>query len=105
MLEAGTVVLAQVQFADSFEVKKRPAVVLFQEFGNVVVAGVTSNLNMKGIPLAKKEGAIKDSIIKPNYIFTITEKAITKNLFSLSKEKKKEVHDEITKKLEKLNMA
>ena len=102
MLESGTVVLAQVQFVDSFEVKKRPAVILFHEFGNVVVAGITSNLSMKGIPLAKKDGAVKDSVIKANYIFTITEKAIAKNLFSLSKEKKKEVYEEITKKLEKL---
>ncbi|MEK6941639.1 MAG: type II toxin-antitoxin system PemK/MazF family toxin [archaeon] len=102
MLESGTVVLAQVQFADSFEVKKRPAVVLFQEFGNMVVAGITSNLEMKGIPLGKKDGAVKDSIIKTNYIFTITEKAITKTLFLLSKEKKKEVYEELLKKLEKL---
>ena len=102
MLEAGTVVLAHVQFADSFEVKKRPAVVLFEELGNVVVAGITSNLEMKGTPLTKKEGAIKESVIKTNYLFTITEKAIEKKLFSLSKEKKKQVYNELAKKLEKL---
>jgi len=38
-----------VQFTDSFEIKKRPAVVLFEELTNVVVAGITSNKNMKGI--------------------------------------------------------
>lgn len=102
MLEPGEVVLAQVQFTDSFEVKKRPAVVLFEEFGNVVVAGITSNLKMKGISLSKKEGAIKDSVIKLNYIFTLTEKAISKKLFLLSKEKKKLLQTEISKKLEGL---
>ena len=102
MHEAGDVVLAQVQFTDSFEVKKRPSVVLFQEFGNIVVAGITSNTAMKGIPLEKKDGAIKDSIIKTNYIFTITEKAVTKKLFRLTKEKKKQLYMELGKKLEKL---
>ena len=102
MPEAGTVVLAQVQFADSFEAKKRPAVVLFEEFGNIVVAGITSNLEMKGIPLTRKEGAIKDSVIKTNYIFTISEKTIRKKLFSLSKQKKNQLYQELNKKLEKL---
>src|SRR3989344_6322909 len=93
MLEAGTVVLAKVQFTDTFEIKKRPAVVLFEELDNIIVAGITSNVEMKGIPLTKKEGAIKDSIIKTNYIFTITEKAIKKKLFKLSKEKKKTLYE------------
>lgn len=105
MLEAGQVVLAQVQFADSFETKKRPAVVLFEELTNIVVAGITSNINMKGIPLTKKEGAIKDSVIKTNYIFTITEKAITKKLFKLSAEKKAEIYENLNNKLKKLVKA
>jgi hypothetical protein len=49
------VTLAKVQFTDTFEVKTRPAVVLFEEFDNVIVAGITSNLKMEGIPLTKKE--------------------------------------------------
>ncbi|MDO8633891.1 MAG: type II toxin-antitoxin system PemK/MazF family toxin [archaeon] len=104
MLEPGQVVLAQVQFADSFQAKKRPAVVLFEEFTNVVVAGITSNTKMKGISLPKKEGAIKDSVIKTNYIFTITEKAIAKKLFKLSNEKKNELYENLDKKLGKLKM-
>ena len=64
MPKAGDVVLTKVQFTDTFEFKKRPALVLFEEFDNVVVAGITSNLEMEGIPLTKKEGAIKDSVIK-----------------------------------------
>ena len=99
MPKFGDVVLAEVQFVDTFEIKKRPALVLFEEYGNVVVAGITSNLEMKGIPLLKKEGAIKDSVIKLNYIFTISEKMIKKMLFSISAEKKKVIVEEIVKKL------
>lgn len=99
MLKLGDVVLATIQFTDTFETKKRPAVVLFEEYGNVVVAGVTSNTVMNGIPLTRKEGAIKDSIIKINYIFTISEKMIEKHLFSLTHEKKKMLVAEIIKRL------
>ena len=60
----------------------------------------TSNQEMHGIPLLKKEGAIKDSVIKLNYIFTISEKMIKKSLFSLSAEKRKIVVSELIKKLQ-----
>jgi len=99
MLKFGDVILAQIQFVDTFEVKKRPAVVLFEEYGNVVVAGITSNMEMKGIPISKVEGAVKDSIIKLNYIFTISEKMIKKTLFSLTSEKKKRIVSEFIKRL------
>ncbi len=99
MLKFGDVILAEIQFTDTFETKKRPAVVLFEEFGNVVVAGITSNIEMEGIPLSKKEGAVKDSVIKLNYIFTISEKMILKKLFSLSTEKKKVIVSEFVKRL------
>jgi mRNA interferase MazF len=98
MLKAGDVIVASVQFADSDEVKTRPAVVLFEEFGNVVIAGITSNLKMKGIPLSRSEGAIKDSVIKLNYIFTISEEMVSKVIFHLSKEKRQLVYDELIKK-------
>jgi len=102
MFKPGTVVLTTIQFTDTFEVKQRPAVVLFEEFNNIVVAGITSNPKMKGIPLTKKEGAIKDSVIKTNYIFTISEKMISKPLFELTKEKRKMIFDDIVKHLNKL---
>ena len=57
---------------------------------------------MEGVHLSKKEGAIKDSVIKLNYIFTISKKMIEKNLFSLTKEKKKIVYDNLSEKLKKL---
>ena len=104
MRKAGDVVLAKVQFTDTFEVKTRPALVLFEEYDNVVVAGITSNLQMNGIHLTKKEGAIKESIIKLNYIFTLSEAMVEKTLFSLSQEKKKQVFLELVKKLEGLEL-
>ena len=99
MPKFGEVVLAEVQFVDTFELKKRPALVLFEEYGNIVVAGVTSNTEMKGISLTRKEGALKDSVIKLNYIFTISEKMIEKTLFSVSSEKKKVIVSEFISKL------
>lgn len=102
MPKAGDVVLTEIQFTDTFEIKKRPALVLFEEFDNIVLAGITSNLEMKGIPLTKKEGAIKDSVVKLNYIFTVSKVMIEKVLFHLSKEKKKKVFDEFVSKLKNL---
>ena len=99
MHNLGEVVLTQLQFTDTLEIKSRPAVVLFEENGNVVVAGITGNLEMKGILLTKNDGAIKESVIKLNYIFTISDKMIIKNLFSLSIEKKKLLVSELIKKL------
>lgn len=104
MLKSGDVILAKVQFTDTFEVKTRPAVVLFEEFNNVVVAGITSNLTMKGISLTKKEGAVKESIIKLNYIFTISKAMVSKVLFHLNSKKKHEIFKELTKRSNALNI-
>jgi len=95
----GSVILAEIQYPDTFEVKTRPALILFEEGGNIVVAGITSNLQMHGIPLTKKEGALKDSIIKLNYIFTISEKMVKKFLFNISKEKKDLVKQKLIDKI------
>ena len=100
MHRLGEVVLAQVQFTDTFEIKERPAVVLFEEFGNIVIAGITSNTKMKGIALTKEEGAVKDSVIKLNYIFTISEAMVKKILFLLPPEKKKLIVSELMGKLQ-----
>ena len=102
MLKAGDVIVATVQFTDTAEVKIRPAVVLYEELGNVVIAGITSNLKMKGIPLTKNEGAIKDSVIKLNYIFTISNEMVAKVIFHLSKEKKHLILEELNKRLDGL---
>jgi len=102
VLNSGDVVLTRVQYTDTGEVKTRPALVLFEELGNVVVAGITSNKEMEGVPLTKKEGAVKDSVIKLNYIFTISHQLILRNLFSLGSKKKKEVFDELVLKLNSL---
>jgi len=103
MPRSGDVIITQIQFTDIYEIKKRPALVLFEELDNVVVAGITSNLEMKGISLSKAEGAVKDSVIKLNYIFTISKIMISKTLFHLKKEKKKMVFNELIKRLDDLN--
>ena len=103
MPKAGDVIITLIQFTDTYEVKTRPALILFEEYDNVVVAGITSNLEMKGVILTKKEGAIKDSVIKLNFIFTISKAMISKSLFHLNKEKKRAVFDELTKRLNELN--
>jgi mRNA interferase MazF len=102
MYNPGDVILTKIQFTDTFEIKIRPALILFQEFDNYIVAGITSNKSMKGISLTKKEGAIKDSIIKLNYIFTISSKMIEKKLFSLNKEKRIVVYNKLNEKLKDL---
>ncbi len=102
MLRAGDIVLTKVQFTDTFEIKRRPALVLFQQYGNIVIAGITSNLKMKGIPLSKKEGMVRDSVIKLNYIFTVSEDMIDKVLFHLGDKKKRRVFDELVKLLSSL---
>lgn len=102
MFKPGDVIIAKVQFTDTFEIKSRPALVLFEEFDNVVIAGITSNTRMEGVPLSKKEGAVKDSVIKLNYLFTISKAMVSKTLFHLSKEKKNLVFDELVKRLSEL---
>ncbi len=103
MYKPGDIVLAKIQFTDTFEVKTRPALVLFEEFDNIVVAGITSNFGMQGIPLTTKEGAIKESVIKLNYIFTVSKVLIEKKLFHLSSEKKKIIYNELIQKLKPLS--
>ena len=99
MYEFGDVILTEITFIDQDIVKKRPALVLFEEHDNVIVAGVTSNLKMKGIKLSVEEGAVKESIIKTNYIFTIGKKIITRKLFKLKNEKKKIICEELRNKI------
>ena len=102
MPKAGDVIITRVQFADTGGSKVRPALVLFEELGNVVIAGITTNMQMKGIHISTNEGAAQESIIKLNYIFTITNEAILKTLFHLGVKKKRLVFEELTKKLERL---
>ena len=99
VFKSGDVIIVKVQFTDTAEIKIRPAIVLFTELGNIVIAGITSNLKMKGIPLSIKEGAIKDSVIKLNYIFTVSDKMVSKTLFHLNKSKKCLIFAELEKRL------
>ncbi|MCJ7732530.1 type II toxin-antitoxin system PemK/MazF family toxin [Candidatus Bathyarchaeota archaeon] len=103
MPRAGDVIIAGVQYTDSGEVKVRPALVLFEEYGNVVIAGITSNPRMKGIPLTRGEGAVKDSVIKLNYIFTISNELVLKVVLHLNEDKKRLVYNELCSRLNGLN--
>jgi mRNA interferase MazF len=103
-LKAGDVVLTRIQFVDTLQVKLRPAVVLFEDKDNVVVAGITSNLRMDGVPLTKEDGAIKDSIIKLNYIFTVSSAMISKVLFRLGPEKRSEVAEALIQRISQLKV-
>ncbi len=102
MPKPGDVIITRMQFVDNEESKIRPALVLFEELGNIIIAGITTNMQMKGISISTKEGAAQDSIIKVDYIFTITNEAILKTVFHLSPEKKRLVFDEISKRLSSL---
>lgn len=99
MYKFGDIILAQVQYTDTFEVKTRPCLVLFEDYGNVVVAGITSNTKMKGVLITKKEGLPKDSVVKLNYIFTISEKMAIKRLAQISNEKKEIINNKFVDKL------
>jgi len=102
MPKPGEIILTKIQFTDTFEVKIRPALVLFKELDNIIVAGITSNTKMKGIPLTKKEGAVKDSVIKLNYIFTVSQAMVSKVLFSLNSKKRKIVFEKVVERLRQL---
>ncbi|MCL4453292.1 type II toxin-antitoxin system PemK/MazF family toxin [Ferroplasma sp.] len=102
MPEPGDVVITRVKFTDSDDSKIRPALILFEEWGNVIIAGITTNTRMNGIPISRSDGAAQDSVIKLNYIFTITNEAIIKTVFHLSGEKRNLVFDELSKKFSAL---
>ena len=97
-LAFGDIILVEVPFTDKLEMKLRPALVLFEEKNNVIIAGITSNLKMGGILLPKSEGLIVDSVLKLNYIFTVSKNRIKKKLIHLSEEKKDEVCENLLEK-------
>ncbi|EQB71822.1 MAG: hypothetical protein AMDU1_APLC00017G0009 [Thermoplasmatales archaeon A-plasma] len=41
--------------------------ILFEELGNIVIAGITTNTRMSGISILKSEGAAQDSVIKLHF--------------------------------------
>jgi mRNA interferase MazF len=95
----GDILIAYMQFTDSSEIKARPVLVLFEEFDNIVCAGITSNPHMQGIPLKKDENMIENSIIKLNYIMTISKDSVKKYIFTITEEKKRLVKKEFMNKL------
>ena len=57
---------------------------------------------MEGILLSKEKGAVKVSIIRLNYIFTISKAMILKTLFHLSSAKKQMIYQELLNQLNQL---
>lgn len=102
MYNSGDVILANISFVDSLKSKKRPAVILFQDYNNIIVAAITSNLSMDGVSLSIEDGMLKESVVKINYIFTITQEQIDKKLLELSLNKKKEIYKNLELKLKGL---
>ena len=54
---------------------------------------------MEGILLSKEDGAVKEIIIKLNYIFTISKSMILKTLFHLTTEKKQMIYQKLLNRL------
>jgi hypothetical protein len=54
---------------------------------------------MKGIPLSPREGVVKESIIKTNYIFTIDPSTVVRKLFSLAEGKQQILCSEMQDKI------
>jgi len=97
--EFGDVVLVDAQFIDRKESKVRPALVLYSEQGNTAVSAITSNPTRRGIPLTKKEGAVLDSIIKINYLFTIPDSFVIRQLFTVGYQKREMIKSAFLKRL------
>ena len=64
---------------------------LFEEYSNVVVAGITRNLQIDGVILKKRKGLPVDSVVKLNYIFTIDKSTVVKKLCEITNEEKAQV--------------
>jgi mRNA interferase MazF len=99
MFNAGDVVVATVKLGDGGRESTRAAVVLFEEYDSVVVAGMTSSTFARGIPVTRREGAPRDGVIRLNYIFTVPRDSLSRPLFRLGREKRKVVLNELIKRL------
>lgn len=97
--ESGTVVLTMAPYVDLPQVKRRPAIVLFEEHGNIVLAGITSNTKMSGIPLTQEEGMPMESVIKLNYLFTVSHEMIVRSFFKVAPRRWSEITAELDRRL------
>ena len=90
--KVGQVVLIDFPFIDNTSSKVRPALVLFSEYGNIILAAITSNKKASGIKLTKADGLLYDSTIKLNTIFTLPKEMIIMHICDLNQAKRKEVY-------------
>ncbi len=99
--KAGEVVLVNFTFIDNSESKIHPALIVFSDFNDIVLIGITSNLQMKGILLPKKDGLFKDSRLKLNYIFTMPKQSAIRRVCYLNEERK-EVYLKLEEMIKKI---
>jgi len=97
LFKAGQVVLIDTPFTNPPGHKLRPALIISILRDDVIILPITSNLNANGVLITKKDGAVEDSIIKLNNIFTIYYSEVKHIFFELNKEKKREVYTELIK--------
>ena len=87
MPEPCDVVITRVKFTDYDDSKISPILILLEGWGGVVLAWITTNRRMNGIIISRSYEAAQDSVIKLNYIFTITNEAIIETVFHLDLKK------------------
>ena len=88
MFKKGDIVVIPVPFTDNATVKKRPAVVLFNNFGDVLVAQITSkvysdNLSFKLMPADVSVALPKQSYVRIYKLFVMQEYLIEKKVSEL----------------------
>jgi hypothetical protein len=98
-MNPGDIILATIQFTDTFEVKTRPAFVLWVDRQNITIAGLTSNTVRAGVPYTKKDGAFLDSVIRLDYVFTIDASLVQRKITSAPKRICTAVRKEIEEKM------
>lgn len=100
--KAGDVVLVGIASLENNQVKKRPVFVLYNKGNNIIAAALSRNKNMKGISLSKKDGATINCQLSLQYIFTFSQNAVIKKLFTVNLSRRKEIYRKIKKKLKEI---
>ena len=75
---------------------------IYNKGNNIIAAAVTRNKRVKGIEVSKNDGAVMNCKISLRYIFTFSQNAVLKKLFSVKNNKKKDIYKKIKKKLKEI---
>tara|TARA_Y100000310_G_scaffold296352_1_gene328547 strand:+ start:275 stop:583 length:309 start_codon:yes stop_codon:yes gene_type:complete len=98
MFSKGDVVVLAFPFSDLMRAKKRPVLVLGSKGEDIVGCAITSNPDVKGVPLREfKQGGLPlKSKAKYWQLQTFLKSLVVKKMGTLSKNNYKEVADKIT---------